>query len=498
LRVRAKDVEVARHHAARELVRLQLEPRRAALPRLGPDDLAASCRELGLDFGAEELATPSAFRFAAGLTLAAGSDGGPSAQEQQRDTQLRRSEHAQSVWERALAQAEPKTHGDSDALIAQVSLDNGARIDVQFTHGSSVAVAIRVGVGAEHDSPLLHGQTALLATMTSTSCAGMGPELLHDRFERWGATLAPRVDAESYGLLLRVPKEHFDEAFDLALRCMRAPSRDARELVEAEVHLQDHLRKPSAGPALRARAANLVAPRGPGALAPWGDPERVPNIAQHDVEHTFQLTQLGERWAVAVVGPVDVRASVALAARRLADLPSNVPKAAPLPEWVDPAAVLPSELPHTRESSALKLLAVWTARGPFDNPLGARLFTRALATVLTSVPGLEVSWQDADVYKQTSFAALALSARPELAGSLPAILTGALRDLDDAWLERALKPAVAEAADQDSAAQAELATRAERVARQRLGAVFGTPKLESATKLVQALRASRPGFAPLP
>ncbi|MET0385242.1 MAG: hypothetical protein ABW321_04750 [Polyangiales bacterium] len=527
LHLTATDVELSLDRAARELARLQLEPSAPVAPQVHDDSLIASCRELGLELGVSltvrrdatlgataalperPAGTPTpieraphepgasrAFQFGAGVALAAGSDAGPAAREQTLELAARRTERAQATWQRALSQAEPTTHGDIDELIGAVTLDNGAHVDVQFTHGEAIAVAIRVGVGADRDSPLLHGQAALLATLTSTACAGMGPELLHSRFARMGATLEPRVDGESYGVLLRVPREHFEQALDLALRCARAPSRDPRDLVETGVRLQQRLRKSPSGLALRARAANVASPRAPGGLAPWGDPERVPNFSPRDLETALRATQTGDRWAVGVVGPVQVKRTVTLIARRLADLQAGAPK--PI-AWSEPAAVLPAELPPSREAGgSVKLLAVWTTRGAFDQALGARLFTRALAALLGAVPGVEVLWQEADVYKQTALAALALRLRPDLVTALPSLLAGAAKSIDDAWLGRALEPAVLQAQQVDNADQAQLATRAERITRQRLGAAVAAPHADRAAELVRALRDSRPGFAPLP
>jgi predicted Zn-dependent peptidase len=353
-----------------------------------------------------------------------------------------------------------------------------------------------VALGADQDPALTHGQAALMATLTSTACAGMGPELLHSRFAQLGATLEPRVDGESYGVLVRVPTEQFEAAADLALRCVRTPSRDPRYLVEAGIQLQQRLRRGEASPSLRARAANLVSPRAPGALAPWGDPERIPNVNSRDLEPLLQRLAFGELWAVAVVGPLPVRSHVTWLARRLADLASGTPPKAA--RYSEPSAALPAELPRSKDGTHAKALAVWTTRGAFQSALGAQLFSRALATMFAAVPGVEVLWRDADSYKETSFAAVALRVRADLVFSLPNLLAGAAHSVEDAWLERALDPAVADAQSAQSAAQAQFAVRAERTARLRLGAAFGPPRLDDARKQLQMLRDSRPGFIPIP
>ena len=496
LHLQAADPELALDRVVRELSRLALEEQHEHTTLMPRDDLTSSARELGFEFASGGAPTLQQIHFGAAIALAAGQDPGPAGQDQRAEQENKRREHAQSTFERALAQLSPKLRGDSDEFAAAVTLDNGAHLDVQFSQGNAVALAIRVGVGAEQDPALAHGQAALLATLTSTACAGMGPELLHGRFAELGATLEPRVDGESYGVLVRVPTEHFEAAADLALRCVRTPSRDPRYLVEAGVQLQQRLRRAEASPVLRARAANLVSPRAPGALAAWGDPERIPNVSPRELEQLLQRVTFGELWAVAVVGPLPVRAHVTWLARRLADLASgSPPKAA---RWSEPSAALPSELPRSKDGTHAKALAVWTARGAFQSALGAQLFSRALASMFSSVPGVEVLWRDADSYKETSFAALALRVRADLVLSLPNLLAGAAHSFDDAWLQRALEPAVADAQSAQSAAQAQFTVRAERTARLRLGATFGPARLEDARKQLQLLRDSRPGFAPLP
>jgi hypothetical protein len=267
--------------------------------------------------------------------------------------------------------------------------------------------------------------------------------------------------------------------------------------VEAGALLRQRLRRSDRPLVLRASAANLVSPRAPGALAPWGDPERIANITARELEPALRALPFGQRWAVAIVGAVDVRASVALVARRLADLGSSSEK--PTSTRADkPLPVLPATIPHNRDGDGIKLLAVWTAQGPTGGELGAHVFMRAVATLLAAIPGIEVLSQDAAAHQATSFAALGLRVRADLAPALPALLTGAARSVDDAWLDKGLAPLVAQAASAQNAEQARFATRAEQVARQRLGARFGQPNADSAERVVKALRDSRPGLAPLP
>src|SRR5205085_7205086 len=117
-----------------------------------------------------------------------------------------------------------------------------------------------VGLGAEQDPVGQHGRSALLATLTATACAGLGPDLLHEALAELDATLEPRVAAESYGLLMRAPVERWQAALDLALRCARMPSRDAAYFAAAAWRMQE-ASQGEAALGVRARVANQDEPR---------------------------------------------------------------------------------------------------------------------------------------------------------------------------------------------------------------------------------------------
>lgn len=495
LRLRGDDSERALREATRALARMQREPPKSSAPLARPDDLRSSARELGLAFGAEGGAGPDALHFGAALALVAEPDGGPADIKRLTQREQARRERAQDQFDAALNQADPALSGEQDEHVAAVRLENGAQLDVQFMQGSSVAVAIRIASGAAWDPPSRHGRAALLATLTSMYCAGMTPELLQARLEQLGATLQTRVDAESYGALMRVPREHFEEATELLLRCMRTPSRHPMHLIEASTKLQQQLKRSEQGLALRARAADLISPKAPGPLAPWGDPHRIPNLQPSELEQVLRENEIGDRWAIGVVGPVDVPNSTRWLARRLSDLAAT-PRVVE-PHWDEPQSALPSEPPRSRGLHGT-FVAVWSARGQFPGALGAELFARSLRALLGALPGVEVLWHDADSYKQTSFAALALRVRHDLLPTAPRWLKDAAQSLDNVWLEQALDPALAEAERLRNAAQAELSVRAERIARLRLGASFEAPTLDSARKQILALRDAQPGITAAP
>jgi hypothetical protein len=291
---------------------------------------------------------------------------------------------------------------------------------------------------------------------------------------------------------LRTPKENWQQALDLALRCMRAPSHDPRYLPEAALQLQSRLRRQAGALGLRASAANLVTPRAPGELAPWGDPERIGNVTGRDLLAALQSAEQGARWAVGIVGPVPVRAAMDWTARRIADLPAG---ALPKPtQQANIAVTLPTEAPRSNDARGAKLVAVWRVHGKFQHPFGALLFARAVGALLSAVDGVEVLWHDGDVHGGTGFAALALRVRADLGPQLGPLLQGAARSIDDAWLTRAISAAMGDAIAGQNAADAQLAVRAEHVARTRLGASFGQPSEQDARDLLQALRASQPGW----
>jgi hypothetical protein len=190
-----------------------------------------------------------------------------------------------------------------------------------------------------------------------------------------------------------------------------------------------------------------------------------------------------------------VQPSAAWLARRLSDLQATPRTAAA--HWDEPTGVLASDPPRSRGQHG-SFIAVWTARGDYPGTIGAELFARALRALLGALPGVEVLWHEADSYKQTSFAALALRVRSDLLPSAASWLKEAANSLDDVWLERALEPAVAEAERLRNTAQAELAVRAEHIARLRLGATFEAATLDTARKQVLTLRAAQPGIVASP
>jgi predicted Zn-dependent peptidase len=474
--------------ATRELVRLRLEPPPPAAPLAGDDDLASISRSVGLGFGTSsepsDVHPPSSMHFGAGALIVGGMGAGPKVRETQQQLDAKLLDQAESLFQRALSIDDPRTSGARDEYATALATENGARIDVQLARGPYVAIAVRVALGAEQDPVGQHGRSALLATLTATACAGMGPELLHEELAQLEATLEPRVAAESYGLLMRAPVDRWQAALDLALRCARTPSRDGAHFVSAALRLQGkYSGETELG--LRARLANQIAPRSPGMLAAWGDPGRIGNLTARDLGEAFRSSELGVRWSVAVVGAVPIEEASARIARRIADLPAGA-----LPKAVEPGQ-LPAAAYVAPASESLEsrlILATWDTRGVYPHRLGAAVFVSAMHALLALTPGIEVAWQDADVYPAGAYAALQLRVGPEALPRLATLLAESAARLSDAELEEAITRGVALAQKAQSASDAEASVRAEQLARTRLGARPPVITREQAKALALALR----------
>jgi predicted Zn-dependent peptidase len=476
--------------AVRELVLLRLEEPPPGAAGSEGDDLASISRSIGLRFGTREAAEPNLpdIQFGTGLLLEGTAGAGPRAKVQLQQSESDRRAQAQQLFQRALAIAEPRTRGEVDDYAAAVVTDNGARIDVQFAHSPYVAIAVRVASGAEQDPADLHGRSALLASLTASACAGLGPERLRDQLAQLGATLEPRVNPESYGLLLRAPSEQWQAALDLALRCARQPSRAPSDFAAAAARLQERFIEGAPELALRARAAVQISPRAPGMCAPWGDAGRIGNLSPRLLAAAFRDSEVGARWSVALVGPVPIADATSRIARRLADLPAGtLPGAAQPGEPERPAFVVAADA-----AEGATLLATWSARGQFVDRLGAAVFASALHARLAQLAGLEVLWQDADTYSAGAYAALQLRASAEVLPKLPAALAESAARLDQAALDEALERALPLAERTRSSADGEASVRAERLARTRLGANLAPGTRATAEALLQAMRKTTP------
>ncbi|HKP56785.1 MAG TPA: hypothetical protein VJV78_08695 [Polyangiales bacterium] len=476
--------------AVRELVLLRLEEPLPATASSEGDDLASISRDLGLQFATRGAPEPSlqGVQFGVGLLLEGTAGGGPRGKAKLEQSEADRRAQAQQLFQRALAIAEPRTRGEIDDYAAAVVTDNGARIDVQFAHSPYVAIAVRVAEGAEQDPADLHGRSALLASLTASACAGLSPERLRDQLVQLGATLEPRVNAESYGVLLRAPSDQWQPALDLALRCARQPSRAPSDFAAAAGRLQERFIEAAPELALRARAASQITPRAPGMCAPWGDAGRIGNLSPRLIASAFRDGEVGARWSVALVGPVPIADATSRIARRLADLPAGTLPGAPQPGEPERTAFVVTQ----DAAEGATVLATWSARGQFVDRLGAAVFASALHARLAQLSGIEVLWQDADTYSSGAYAALQVRASAEALPKLPAALAESAARLDQASLEEALDRALPLAQRTRSSAEGEASVRAERLARSRLGARLEPATREAAAALLQAMRKTTP------
>jgi hypothetical protein len=301
--------------------------------------------------------------------------------------------------------------------------------------------------------------------------------------------LEPRVAAESYGVLLRAPSGVWQDALDLALRCARTPSRDAADFASAAVRLQAKFASDTGELKLRARVAAQIAPRAPGMIAPWGDPGRIGNITARELASAFRESEVGARWSVALVGEVPVDEASARIARRVSDLAAGA-----LPKVAEPGQFPPAQFvpPPSEAVDTRTLLATWDVRGAFSHRLGAAVFASAMHAMLSLTPGVEVTWQDADVYPAGAYATLQLRVAAEVVPRIAALLAETATRVADPSVDEAVAKGAALASRAQSEAEGEASVRAEQLARSRLGAKQAPVARDQALSLVQAFRKVSP------
>ncbi len=503
VRVQTASAEHGLLTSARELARLMLEPPPSAEPAPEADDLLGVSRAFAAQWSngsAQARAGESAgFSFAAGVLVKGGRGDDPRNPDPNAAERTRASERMHDALTLALTEARPDTKGTIAELAASVVAGNGARIEVRRQHAERVAIAVRSALGAGEDPPLSHGRAALLATLTATACAGLGPERLNAELAALGATLSPRVDAESYGLLLDVPSARWREGLDLALRCQLEPSRDPVHVADALLRLQGRLGGSQSPLTLRARVAALLAPRAPGLCAPWGHPELLGNVNGAELERVLPRALTGARLSLAIFGDVPPDEAVARAARRVSRLPAGS-----LAQRVDAGVPVPP--PPAAASSGLDshLLVVWHAHDAALSGAGsvsAVVAAGALATALARTPGLRVLARDAGRCGDDAWSALLLRVAAEALPNLPAALTRAVGVVPAPLLAEALQRGLDEAERRTAQAGSQLDVSAERLARERLGvrapaAASGEAARvhtnEAALRVAQALLAAAP------
>jgi hypothetical protein len=402
-------------------------------------------------------------------------------------------ERAQAAWQEGLALGNPHTSGSADERTASMTLDNGARIELRARASEQVAIAVRFGRGAGSEPPLLHGRTALLATLAATACAGLSQRELTARLQTLGARLEARVDAESWGLLLTAPGSTWQAALSLAVECALHPTLERDELAAARLELRQRL-GPLGGPTeLRAAAAEQLSPSAPGQLAPWGSPVRQAAVSLPALREAWAESNRGASVVVSAVGPLAIEAAVGWTARRLSELGGKS----------TPADGLPRSQPAAAANETLKVnqptlgIALWRSPMPGADPAGAQAFAAAMRAVLGRTPGVTASWHDGGLSGDGAWAAIALTAPPALLAAVAAQLREVARALPAGSLERAADRAFELAEHARTAAAGSPGTDAEALARSLFQPLQFAPSRESARTVAARLSQTDPIWVPL-
>ncbi len=482
--------------SVRALAWLLVEPPGASLARTAADDLSSVAQTLGVRWSAAGPASSDLPAFAAGALADGGRGDQPRVKDPNAAVYATYNTRLQAIFDQALASARPRVRGPSDAYAASVVTDNGGRIDVRVTTGERVAIAVRNALGAERDPPLLHGRAALLATLSTTACAGGGPEALQAELQALGATLLPRVDAQSYGVLLELPRAHWRQGIELALRCVQAPSADALAFSDAALRLQARLAGARSAQRMRAQVAALVTPAAPGLCAPWGNPQLIGNLNARTLSEWSRETTFGAAWAVAISGALPVSEAVERVARRIARMPAGrLPPAVQPAEPVTQATGQANLLAPSSEGS--DVLVVWQARAARATPAAAQVLATALSVLLSRQPGATLLWREGDAHSWGAWAAVALHVSAELAPRLAELMAQAGRGLSAETLEPALVSALDTQRRAEAAAGSKLGVRTERIARARLGELPSESALPQARETLELLLRARPTWVGL-
>jgi predicted Zn-dependent peptidase len=416
------------------------EPERT-LERPAPDDLDALAAQqarvwLGVQAGQ---ASAGMGGLGVGVTVAGGRADRLAAADPDAELRQRTRDRLQPRFDASLASARPAVTGSRQARPLALALPNGVRLSADLGEGPRAALVVRFAGGAASDPPALHGRGALLATLSSHACRGYGPLRLREALERSGVELAPWVDAEGWGVTAEFPAARWLEAIDLVLHCALRPALGARHVRSARTQLRERL--DSVPARALARAAQSLAPLAPGALAPWGDADRLANVAPAELEAHGRASRRGPFTRVALVGELPEAALDALA-RRLAELPADAPPAWPASAPGEPLPGLtPEALQSTGGNSQLVQLS-W--HGAQSGTASARAFAALLADGLRGNAGVRVRWHGAGEGAGLSWAALSLGVAPAELATLAARVARVQGAITPAALATAAR-AVAEA-----------------------------------------------------
>lgn len=294
----------------------------------------------------------------------------------------------------ALAALSPKIRGTINDDGASVVLVNGARIEVhRRPRQQRVRTSVRILGGAALDPASLHGRTALLATTMAEGCGALGPEGLHVRLRELDASIHPAVSDDAFGVVVDAPVTSWAEALDLALQCVTAPRLDTRAVSSARLALLDAL---AAQPPFRTWAAQALAPRAPGLIAPWGDHTTLVHVQTGDLTHVWHDAAVGARVGLLIEGEVPVREATERAARLLARLPpGTLPPSAITPAAGTPSAGPLPDGPLTEDWSGdgAAVLVGWRLPPMVDTPTARRL-AQTIGHALEKAGSAHLLWSD--------------------------------------------------------------------------------------------------------
>ncbi len=446
---------------AYELARAAHEPPRGLTPEPMSDRPDAAARLVGLAWLAKSADGARPARGGEGFAVIVDGGRGGDPHDDVARLDAARVAQARNALAQAVAQgnalAAPHLAGTVRDDAASVVLDNGARLDVRRRPGEGrVAVAIRLAGGAAQELPSLNGLTALLATLLSRAAADRPSGTVAADLRALDATLAPVVDARSFGVVLMAPRAAWREALDLALHHLVAPALARGEVENARLALRDWLdQRPMRQAAWAARA---VAPDAPGWVAPWGDPESLAHVSVSDVRRAFATEVTGARLAVAVVGDVPVREVVDRAARRMSRLSRGA-----LPSPAAPGSPAEAVVAARWDAATPRVVVTFRADGSHSAE-GARAFARAAAAAVGRDSGPTRSRSDGGAGPWGAWAAVAVDVDAAQLDALPARIAHAVAHRDESAFAGALS--AADRARRWSAARADV--EALRLARGRL------------------------------
>ncbi len=496
LRVDSDQPEAVVRAAAHELERLRREGTKPAPDAPSGGDLVTLARRLGSRWSARGPVRAAALALGVGVLVAGGR--ADRVQLDDPDAPLRTAWQARlrDAWRAGQALADPKLSGELDQDAASVTLDNGVRIEVRRRNGEQLAASVRFGCGGRDDPPLLHGRTALLATLGTTACAGLDPPHLSARLQALGAQLLPRADGESFGLLLTAPARRWQPALELALQCALHPALERSALAAARLRLRDRLGPPGGAGELLAVLGERLAPNQPGALAPWGSPVRQASVGLPELREQFRGCRQGGALSVAVVGEIPARQSAVWAGRRLALVPQGKAALDPVPKT--PAAAPAAAGATTPPEQPTLGLAVWRAALPDADPAGARGFAALMRATLEQAPGVSATWQDGGLSADGAWAAVALRGEPAALDAVAASLGQSARGLPAASLQRAADRAFELSEETRARRAGSPSAEAEALARQAFGvSAPAAASREAARALAQRLKQSEPLWLPI-